>query len=438
MNRIFVFIIAHALLLSSLKADTFTHKPTSNTFDGYATQIKKLDKTLVRIGYSGRYYDLSEFDIEYNARGRRNEVHLIPINTRFYLNSQAVEFRNQLELSLNRGPLAIIIPVSSSGGDPQICLELIDLIAAAENTPVYIWINREYQQGALEEAAFVALCSDNIYMQSGSIISGIKPEQESEQNSSITQGGYQPIKDILTLIFKNRQFPGVFLEGLFNPDTRIIKTTINGKNEYKSFVSEDIPSAFLFAETIKPEGEAFLLTSSQAMEAGLIDGVSADRGGFFDAIGIPDSAEIKTFDVVSEIERAFTNAEKRVNSKLRECRFLAEQIGEGRKQLEIISAEYRQAKLRRTRGSFYRSAGGNIYYPRGSSYPSGWEHYKYVRDRRENAIRNLMRQTDSLIAAMDEILSIWLRYPELNGDIETARQRIMQYQQLYDQLNYME
>jgi hypothetical protein len=438
MKRTAILITFIAVLHSSLTADTFTHKPTSKTFQGYATQIKKHEKTLVRIGSSGRYYDLSEFEIQYNIHGRRNEVHLIPINTRFGLNSQAVEFRKQIELSLNRGPIAIIIPVSSPGGSPEICIDLIDSITAAQNTPVYVWINREKEKGALSEAAFVSLCSTKTYMQTGSVISGIVRPEPHNTDDGYSPQKYQAVKDILTGIFTARRLPLAFVESLFNSDALLIRINENGNILYKSLPLKDIDPYLPSAQIVKPAGEPLLMTSSEALEAGLIDGSFPERRLFFDAMGIPADANIKTFDILSEIEQAFNNAERFVNSRLKECQFLAEQIAGGRKQLDIISAEYRQAKLRRTHGSYIRPGGGNIYYRRSSRYPSGWEHYKYVRDQRETLIRSLMRDIDSLTAAMDDILSIWLKYPELNGDIGTARQRISQYRRLYDQLNYTE
>ena len=76
MVKYLISTLAVLLFLSNCFGDTFTHRQTGKSFNGYATQITRQNKTQVRIEYkkSPQYLDLGDYKINYNHLGRKNKV----------------------------------------------------------------------------------------------------------------------------------------------------------------------------------------------------------------------------------------------------------------------------------------------------------------------------------------------------------------------------
>ena len=81
-SKIKVIIVYFLLAVSISVADTFTHRQTGESFDGFATQKILGTRTRVynAIEKTFKPIDLAEYNVKRNALGRRDNIVIIQIN----------------------------------------------------------------------------------------------------------------------------------------------------------------------------------------------------------------------------------------------------------------------------------------------------------------------------------------------------------------------
>ena len=96
-------------LVQSCFADTFTHKVTGESFNGYAIKLKMpTKKTRVFTPKGSVEIDIKDYDIERNYAGRRNKVFVIPIPCLIESSSVTSEIEKAILTASNSGALFII------------------------------------------------------------------------------------------------------------------------------------------------------------------------------------------------------------------------------------------------------------------------------------------------------------------------------------------
>ncbi len=165
MNRFKSIFFVGLFLFSSCFADTFIHRKTDLSFDGYATTRKRGNLTQVRIAKkSPKYLDLSQYQILRNSRGRKNKVHLLTINDSINLTTESEAFEKALQIACDQGPLFILIEIDSPGAKPQPAKTIIRAITEVDNCNIFAFVNNGRFKGAFDESALIALSCDKVFM----------------------------------------------------------------------------------------------------------------------------------------------------------------------------------------------------------------------------------------------------------------------------------
>ena len=109
-----------SLLTSVCFGDTFKNRQSGETFDGFVTQKRSRDKTLIFSTKVNKFTPvfLSEYDVEQNSKGRRNSVVVISIRLPEVMLSKVVsqELANSIVKASNNGPLFILLDIDNPGG----------------------------------------------------------------------------------------------------------------------------------------------------------------------------------------------------------------------------------------------------------------------------------------------------------------------------------
>ena len=94
-----VIILLSLFLALPCLSDTFIHRESGEVLHGYCVQKNRGNKTLVRVGekHSPKYLDLSEYKLDWNYSGRRNQVITLPIKTEIELQCETKAFEEAIE-----------------------------------------------------------------------------------------------------------------------------------------------------------------------------------------------------------------------------------------------------------------------------------------------------------------------------------------------------
>ena len=167
-NLIFTIVLLSGISLG----DTFVHRTTGDTFDGFATTLKRGDKTLVRVGsnQSPKYISLTDYNIEWNYAGRRNIVSTVVIDEPIELQSVTDAMVEVLETEQNRGPRFILIELDTPGGSQKQMEDICGAISKMRYCKTVAFIKNGQYGGAYSAGAFVAMACDKIFMAEGTAI----------------------------------------------------------------------------------------------------------------------------------------------------------------------------------------------------------------------------------------------------------------------------
>jgi ATP-dependent protease ClpP protease subunit len=154
------------------QADTFTNKKTGESFDGYATKIVRGEKVAVRSSKTEeiRYIEPPDYNVVYNAQGRRKQIYVIDINIPLLLGCETDAFEKALALAENQGNLAIVIKIDTPGGRVDLMKRYCTAVGSAGLTPIISIVGGGKNGGAYSAGAVIAMACDKIYMEKNSAI----------------------------------------------------------------------------------------------------------------------------------------------------------------------------------------------------------------------------------------------------------------------------
>ena len=172
-----VFVFMCLLLANACLADTFTHRKTGKVFQGHATQKKTGNKTLVSIRNkkNPKYLNLTDYDVEWNQSGRRNQVIILPIKTKIKLKCETEVFEKAIEIASNHGPLFVLIEIDTPGGRVDLMKRICAAITKTDNCRTVAFVSGGKYGGAYSAGAIIALACDYIYMADGTSIGAATP-----------------------------------------------------------------------------------------------------------------------------------------------------------------------------------------------------------------------------------------------------------------------
>ena len=146
-------------------ADTFMHRRTGESFNGYVTQIKKGDKTKVFVEKrKPQFIDLGAYEIRYNYLGRKNKVLIFSIKDSVELICETEAFEKAIVAAANQGPLFILVDIDAPGGRIDLVQRVSEAIIKIHNCRTVAFVSGGQFGGAFSAGAIITLACDRVYM----------------------------------------------------------------------------------------------------------------------------------------------------------------------------------------------------------------------------------------------------------------------------------
>lgn len=273
-------ITAYLLITMYCAADTFTNRQSGEVFQGYATGETRGGKTLVRVGDRNKaeYIFLSDYEIEWNSLGRRNQVVVLPIKNDIELECETEAFERAIKNAANQGPLLIIIEIDTPGGRTDLMNRICEAITKANNCKTAAFISGGEYGGAYSAGAGVALACDYIFMADMTAMGGATPimikgseikdvksafgETVGEKLMSIQRGYFATLAE-------RRGRSGELAKAMVDKDIEVIEAV---EDDRRIFISpEDKKDTQEVKCTWNKRGELLTLTGTEAVACGMAD-----------------------------------------------------------------------------------------------------------------------------------------------------------------------
>lgn len=282
MKKSFIFLMC---LFSTVlcPADTFTSRDTGEVFHGYATQVKRGSKTLVRVGKKGKakYIDMADYRVEQNQQGRKNRIIVISIKDAIELECETVALEKAVETSSNQGPMFILVEIDTPGGREDLMKRICSAISNANNCPTVAFVSGGDYGGAYSAGAVIALTCDYIYMANDTAIGAATPILISETEvkdlrsafgATVGEKFMSASRAYIAGIAEQRGRPGALAKAMVDRNIEVVEVA---EDDERFFVEpKDVKSEQAVVRTWSEKGTLLTLTAGEAVECGMADGLA--------------------------------------------------------------------------------------------------------------------------------------------------------------------
>ena len=443
-----VLIIVACVISAAGYADTFKHKESGEVFTGFVTQKTAGGKTLVYNSEEGKMTPvvLSDYDITYDRKGRKDNVYLLELTNPEILLSGAVSTKVAAAITetSNRGPQAIIIQIDSPGGRGDYMKTVVDAILKTKNCPVIAYISGGTYGGAYSAAAIIALACEKVYINSVAGIGAVSPvsgEYFSDENYAYHLSLYNS-ESLLTyssyvnaLAQKRNHLEELLLRAFIDKRISIIEVVdINGSRQ---FIGKDDrqPTQTLIrtlsegmtvpqkTTELSPEdviGKVLSLTAQDAVDLGL---ASAYAESAVEILSDMQMAELKITPIpgIETTIKKYTAAKRNISESLAIIDFYEKNIESLSEQFTTIDKQLRLGTQTRevVRGEVgYRTRRSR------ERFPSNYDYYYYNQSTGDIARTGRNRRRDDnryptaeKITTEEPLVSIQLIYTQLTGSL---------------------
>ena len=358
-------------------ADTFRNRLTGEVFHGFATQKKKQNLTMVYIGDEKKFksLNLGEFDITHDARGRRNNVVVIPLKSEEIIISQVVveTVSEEIISASNKGPRFIMIEIDSPGGRGDYMRQLCSVITKTDNCPVVAYVKGGKFSGAYSAAAAVALACDKVYIAPDTVMGTVGPavgnlrdDYNSGHTEMFSSKNLSAYKSYIAALAEKNNRPVVVAMAMLDRTIEVIevvdkdgKKTLIDKSERQS--SQSVvrtwskqfvkPGAGLYGSADQTNQMTLTLTPTDAIYTRMADKIVSSRAEVLQDMGASDAKLISKGSLTDKIIRKFVAARRNLSRILASVDFLQERADELEKQLNEQNREVTVTSFQNNRTS---------------------------------------------------------------------------------------
>jgi uncharacterized lipoprotein YajG len=425
-----VFIIICLLITAYCAADTFTNRKTGKVIQGYATQQKKGSKTVVRVGdkQSAQYLDLTDYDIEWNTLGRRNQIIILPMKDSIELECVTEASEKAIKNASNQGPLLILIEIDTPGGRGDLMRRICDAIISADNCRTAAFVSGGQYGGAYSAGAIIALACDYIYMADGTAIGAAAP-------TVVSSSGVKDVKSafgkrvgekllsadrgyIATLAEQNGR-SGLLAKAMVDESIEVLEVVeggrtilINGKDKKESHSVNRV---------LSERGKLLTLTSAEAVRYGIANRMLNSEEEIISAFGFEEPRVIHNQDITNA-QQEFEHIKGKVKDLYNDIDFLKKDIDIKLKSLETVVVEIK--RIRRIRTYWY------------DRYGEGRTVRRLTAER--GTIKNFLRESlRELRLKYAGLISLNSAYPDLHVDVDKVKEEINSVDAMLKNINIM-
>ena len=347
MKRIVLYLTVFLILASNslLQADTFKNLTTGDSFIGFRTTKQASGKTLVFCEDENQFspLDLSEYEVTFDAKGRRDSIMIVSITQPEILLSEVVSqmISDMIFKAADTGSQAVLIQIDSPGGNGIYMRNITQaIVSVRERTgcPVAAYLSGGKSGGAFSAAAVIALACDKIYMSPNAAIGAVGPITTAAMNNNEYLNNinmYAPDSLATYSIYasslaSSQNRPPVLAKAMVDKSTIVVEVRdLTGKTEVVEqsqrtndqtvirVISEGIAGGSLgnAPDAIQGFSKLLNLTATDAVRLGLADKVVNTYPEILADLGLNDVQTVRAPDAEKMI-RKFNASKRNINQLL--------------------------------------------------------------------------------------------------------------------------
>jgi hypothetical protein len=422
MVKYLISMLAVLLFFSNCFGDTFTHRQSGKSFNGYATQITRHNTTQVRIEHkkNPQYLNLSDYKIHYNRLGRKNKVFTFSIKDSVDLICETEAFEDAIISVTNQGPLFVLIEIDTPGGRNDLVKRICGAITQIDNCRIVAFVRGGAFGGAYSSGAAIALACDELYMADSTTIGGVslvsrRPSDirarrrrrglsfRRSYGDTIVERPVVPrrpdanafeLAAYIAALAERKDRPGVIAKAMVDKSIEVLEVTEEGQTLFVEH--QDKKAAQTLVRTWSEEGSLLTLTAAEAVKCNIADKSFSSQREFLAALDAAKAGLVRNNDF-EKARRRFEKANKEFDEISGAITYVTRRSGELRRELDWVERQNRRGALYWDPGYYYR----NYVIPR-------------------------QRVTDELLYTLDNLVLNYKRavylaneYLDLNADIDS-------------------
>jgi len=254
---------------------------------------------------------------------KKTRVYFIPIEGAMMTKMLPVAINKALEEAKKTKAELIVFRMDTGGGRVDVASDIIDIIQEIDWAKPVSWIQGK-EDRSLSAGAFICLSTANIYMASGTTIGAATPYRTGTSGSAEVDAKFQSaFRAKFRALAQKRGYPAAIADAMVDSSVSVVQVFVDGQQK---LLSEEqarqlerehrADGKFKRGRTITKEGKILTLTSKEALEYKLIDGLAANRDELMRVMEI-ENYQIKEADWLSEWVKKEDEAKKARFSKLK-------------------------------------------------------------------------------------------------------------------------
>lgn len=425
------FVFAILLSFSNCFADTFVHRQTGKSFNGYVVQRKRGDKTQVRAEKRRpQYLDLSAYEVHRNNFGRKNKVFVFSLSDSLDLISETEAFEGTIVTAANRGPLFILIEIDMPGGRVDLVQRICAAITQIDNCTTVAFVSGGKFGGAFSAGAIIALACDKVYMHEGTATGAAAPYVETSSGPQDLAKVYgQAVSAKFTsaweaycsAVAERNGRPGLLAKAMVGENIEVVEVLEDGKRLFIEPKNKQ-PSQSV-VRTWSDKGSLLTLTATEAVQAGIADKVVASREELFADLAATKAAKARDTSLL-RARREFERAQRTIDRILSSISYLETRAAALVKDLDALEEEIRRLDRTVFRG-YYGYYGSHL------GMMAEWESLLRNRDELSGQLLFIL---DDLIRNHRNALSVADRHPDLRHHVSTLEKGLDSAEATYRQV----
>lgn len=316
-----LIIICFALCFySSAWGDTFTHYQTGESFDGYATTETINNKNVVGTDDGQKLINLAEYQIEYNHKGRKNTVAVIPLKGAISSANQAEDFQDALFKEADKGHMAIIIEIDTPGGRVDYAMQIAHALGLLKYCPSIAYICGGDYGGAFSAGAVVSLACDKIYMAQNTVIGaatmiamgsdGSISDMKTAMGKTVGEKMRSAWRNTMAAMAENNERPGILAKAMEDKDIQVIEITRDGQKMFIDPINKKLRDTLV--KTWSKTNQLLTLPAGDAVYCGIGDEIANTREELLRDMNVAHCS-VMTNTAFDKATRDFKRANNKIN-----------------------------------------------------------------------------------------------------------------------------
>jgi ATP-dependent protease ClpP protease subunit/archaellum component FlaC len=365
--------------------------------------------------------NLSEYNVEWNFKGRRNHVIVLPVKNVIDLETETALFEKAIESASNQGPLFVVLAIDTPGGREDLMKRMCKAISKAGNCRTVAYICGGEYGGAYSAGAIISLACDYIYMADNTAIGAATPvvissegkveDMKAKYGETVGEKFMSADRAFAAAVAEENGRSPALAKAMVDKDIRVVEVIEDGKK--KCIEPKDKKPGQTVVRVWDESGKLLTLTAADAVECGLADGKADSIEELISALGAGGARVIQNSDNV-KVKREFEKYKRDLDK-------IMKQSDRIEKEVERLTANANSL------GKEWDKVNNNF------NIGNRKELMRKISQERQVVLRDLTRNLKEVISLYKEAIELSKRCPDLNLDVQSFEKAINSAQTHYKQ-----